>query len=410
LLNIENVVGSRQADRISANADDNRLDGNGGEDFLEGRAGDDLYVVANMRAVVSEELNAGIDTIETSISYILPENVENLILSRNSTNGGPAFPVDDIDGTGNSLDNRLTGNVGNNRLDGGAGADVLIGGAGNDTYLVDDAGDSVREDVGAESDVADTVESSVDYVLEANIENLSLAGSSDIDGVGNSLANILRGNAGNNRLDGGGGADSISGSDGNDTLIGGVGDDTIRGGETDADLRDEVFAGAGDDTVDGGHGNDELRGDAGDDTLAGGFGVDDVIGGSGDDTMTGSAFSDLLFGGPGSDFVNGGFGFDRVNGGADGDRFFHVGDAGHGSDWIQDYDSAEGDVLLFGGQGSSDNFRVITTETQNAGQAGVDEAFVVYRPTGQILWALVDGAAQDSINLNVGGQEYDLFG
>jgi Ca2+-binding RTX toxin-like protein len=135
-----------------------------------------------------------------------------------------------------------------------------------------------------------------------------------------------------------------------------------------------------------------------------------VIGGAGNDTMTGSAFSDLLFGGPGFDFVNGGFGFDRVNGGTGGDRFFHTGDAGHGSDWIQDYDAGEGDVLLYGGQANANQFRVITTETRNAGQDGVEEAFVVHTPTGQILWALVDGAAQNEINLSLGGQVVDLFG
>ena len=69
-----------------------------------------------------------------------------------------------------------------------------------------------------------------------------------------------------------------------------------------------------------------------------------VIGGVGDDVLTGSALSDEIFGGDGNDFVNGGFGHDRVNGGDDGDRFFHIGVADHGSDWIQDYDAAEGDV------------------------------------------------------------------
>ncbi|RKP56661.1 calcium-binding protein [Pararobbsia silviterrae] len=41
---------------------------------------------------------------------------------------------EDIDATGNALDNRIVGNRGDNRLHGGAGNDVLIGGAGNDTY------------------------------------------------------------------------------------------------------------------------------------------------------------------------------------------------------------------------------------------------------------------------------------
>ena len=65
-----------------------------------------------------------------------------------------------------------------------------------------------------------------------------------------------------------------------------------------------------------------------------------------DDTLTGSAFGDEIFGGDGFDFINGGFGSDRVNGGAGGDRLFHLGIADHGSDWIQDFSNAEGDVLV----------------------------------------------------------------
>ena len=102
------------------------------------------------------------------------------------------------------------------------------------------------------------------------------------------------------------------------------------------------------DSIDGGHGNDELRGDEGNDSIEGGFGVDTVIGGVGDDVLSGSAWSDEVFGGTGEDFINGGFGSDRVNGGDDADRFYHLGIADHGSDWIQDYDAADGDVLIFG--------------------------------------------------------------
>ncbi|MGR3378675.1 calcium-binding protein [Salipiger abyssi] len=235
------------------------------------------------------------------------------------------------------------------------------------------------------------------------------------------------GDAGNNRLEGTDGADSLSGLAGNDTLIGladndtlsggdgsdtlngGDGDDFIFGGASEADLRDVVYGGAGNDSIDGGYGNDELRGDAGNDTILGGYGVDNVLGGDGDDQLTGQTWSDAIFGGNGNDFINGGFGHDRVNGGAGADRFYHLGVEGHGSDWIQDFSDAEGDTLYFGGTATVDDFQVNFTETANAGTAGVEEAFVVYRPTGQILWALVDGGAQDHIDLLIGGVSYDLL-
>lgn len=110
------------------------------------------------------------------------------------------------------------------------------------------------------------------------------------------------------------------------------------------------------------------------------------------------------------DFVNGGFGHDRVNGGANADQFYHLGIFDHGSDWIQDFDGYDGDVLVFGGTtATAADFQVNFTETATAGAAGVEEAFVIYRPTGQILWALVDGAAQDGIGIVISGTEYDLL-
>ena len=212
---------------------------------------------------------------------------------------------------------------------------------------------------------------------------------------------------GDDHVLGGDGADTILGGDGSDTLIGGEGDDVLIGGTGEGDLRDVIYGGAGDDTIEGGHGNDELRGDAGHDRIAGGFGADTVIGGAGDDTLTGSAFGDLIHGGDGMDFVNGGFGSDRVNGGSGADRFFHLGVADHGSDWIQDYDGASGDVLVYGGRAAIGDFQVNLATTAAAGAAGTAEAFVIHKPTGQILWALVDGAAED-LTLRIAGTDYDL--
>lgn len=207
----------------------------------------------------------------------------------------------------------------------------------------------------------------------------------------------------------GDGNDSVFGGDGRDTISGENGDDTLVGGTSETDIRDDIYGGDGNDSIDGGYGNDQLRGDAGNDTIEGGYGVDMIVGGGGNDVLSGSAWSDEMYGSEGDDFINGGYGFDRVNGGAGADRFFHIGVAGHGSDWIQDYTAADGDVLMFGQAGTRDQFQVNFDETASAGLAGVEEAFVIYRPTGQILWALVDGGAQAEINLLMGGVTYDLL-
>jgi hypothetical protein len=160
-----------------------------------GGTGNDTYVVDNVGDVVTENLNEGTDTVQSSITYTLGANVENLTLTGTAN----------INGTGNSLDNVITGN---------SGINVLAGGAGSDTYIVQNAGDVVTE---ALNEGTDTVQSSVSYGLGANIENLTLTGSGNINGGGNGDANAITGNSGNNILNGGGG---------NDTLVGGGGTDT----------------------------------------------------------------------------------------------------------------------------------------------------------------------------------------
>jgi len=221
----------------------------------------------------------------------------------------------------------------------------------------------------------------------------------------------LNGNNGNDLLSGFVGNDTLEGGDGADTLNGGGGEDVIFGGATAADLRDVIYGGDGSDRIDAGAGQDEVWGGNGNDALGGGLGADTLIGNAGSDTLAGAGGSDLMFGNDGPDYLNGGFGYDRLNGGAGADSFFHFGVADHGSDWIQDYTASEGDLLIFGQAGArADQFQVNFTTTAEAGAAGVQEAFVIYRPTGQILWALVDGGSDTAINLQINGQVFDLLG
>lgn len=110
----------------------------------------------------------------------------------------------------------LYGFAGNDTLTGGAGADTLYGGSGNDTYYVSSAKTVVVE---AANQGTDTVYASINYGLTANVENLTLTGTGNINATGNALNNVIIGNAGNNVIAGGAGQDIMTGGAGKDLFV-----------------------------------------------------------------------------------------------------------------------------------------------------------------------------------------------
>lgn len=299
------LAGNDGNNTLSGGGGNDILIGGGGADTLIGGNGDDTYIIDDLSDTLSESSSAGTDTVESSITYTLLNNFENLVLTG----------VDDIDGTGSGANNILVGNSGNNilmglngndTLDGGKGADTLIGDAGNDTYVVDNVGDVVVETSGAGTD---TVLSFIDYALGANLENLTLLGSASINGTGNLLNNVIIGNSGNNVLDGGGGADSLFGGAGNDTYMvdsgndsltenAGEGIDTVQSSISytlGANVENLVLTGTSAINSTGNELDNWLTGNAANNTLSGGLGNDTLNGLGGADILKGGAGNDIYW-------------------------------------------------------------------------------------------------------------------
>jgi Ca2+-binding RTX toxin-like protein len=387
----DKLNGGAANDTLGGGAGNDTLDGGLGNDNLMGGTGNDTYIIDSADDSIIEEATAGTDIVQASVSWTLGDNLENLTLTGSSA----------IDGTGNSLNNTITGNSasntllglqgndnlkggagddtldggeGNDALDGGTGDDQLSGGVGNDTYIIDSANDSIIEEATAGTDI---VQASVSWTLGDNLENLTLTGSSAIDGTGNSLNNTITGNSasntllglqGNDNLKGGAGDDTLDGGEGNDALDGGTGDDQLSGGvgndtyiidsandsiiehlDTGTDNVNSAISWilgenlenltlTGSNAIDGtGNAlNNTITGNAANNTLFGAEGNDKLTGGTGDDLLDGSLGNDTLLGGSGNDTLIGSFGNDVLTGNAGADSFI-FNSSNQGIDKITDF-------------------------------------------------------------------------
>ncbi|MDO8456692.1 MAG: peroxidase family protein [Burkholderiaceae bacterium] len=168
---IENLTGSNQADTLTGDTAANVLSGGGGNDTLNGGtsgndtlvggAGNDTYVIDHTGVTVTEAGGAGsgTDTVQSSVTTTLSNNVENLTL----TGAG------NISGTGNGSNNVIVGNTGNNALSGGGGTDTITGGAGTDTITGGAGQDILTGGTGKDT-----------FVIAANAESGTGAAARDV--------------------------------------------------------------------------------------------------------------------------------------------------------------------------------------------------------------------------------------
>src|SRR5262249_48879904 len=221
-------------DTLAGGLGNDTLNGGLGNDAMAGGAGKDTYCVDSVGDTVTEALNAGTDTVQTSLNaYTLGINVENL-----SFTGTGSFV-----GTGNELANTITGGAGNDSLSGGAGHDALNGGAGDHTPNGGAGNDTLTG--GAGNDTASYAGETDAFVV--NLATGVAQRGSAAAPVEDSLATI-------ENVTGGSGNDSITGSAAANILNGGAGNDAISGGGGD----DIIIGGSGDDIMDGGAGNDRF--------------------------------------------------------------------------------------------------------------------------------------------------------
>lgn len=343
-----NGTGNTLNNVLIGNAADNVLNGLTGGDTMSGGDGNDTYYVdsANDRVYETNSDPAQIDSVVSSISYILGANLENLSLIGSISNSV---------GIGNALDNHVTGNAVANVLNGGYGADTLTGGDGNDIYIVDDAGDVVFESSNSVAQI-DLVASTISYVLGDNVENLRLLGTADLNATGNALNNTLFANAGNNVLDGQGGIDTVSYASVNLTGL------VLSSLTTVTTVNAVSTAGV---IVD-------LNITGFQDTQGSGF--DKLIG---IENLTGSGFSDELTGNAGNNVLDGGAGADVLTGGKGNDTYYVDG----------------ADVVI----------------EQAGSTEGIDtvHSTVSYRLTANVEYLYLDGSAANGIGNNL---ENRLFG
>ena len=378
LRNIENLVGSDYADRLTGDGNDNVLMGLGGGDTLDGGGGGDAAVYWFSDAGVTIDLSAAPDADGyvrgaggdaegdrlKSIEHLLGSDYADHLTGDSNSNlldGGPGADM-------------LDGGSGNDDLEGGAGADVLDGGPGVDRadYWFSDAG--VTIDLSAAPDADGYVRGAggdAEGDRLKNIENIRGSDYADrLTGDGND--NALEGSEGDDMLNGGPGDDELTGDgfleDGADRFVfdAGSGHDTITDFEPGvdkiqftepgiafADLR--IEANGGNARVSWGEegqsitltgvadtaltevsflfnedaptdmpGPDPINGTPESETLNGTTGADTINGLGGDDTLHGLAGADTLNGDAGDDKLHGGAGADTLNGGPGADYAYYT--------------------------------------------------------------------------------------
>lgn len=151
------LLGQDGNDRLWGGDGKDELQGGAGDDQLDGGAGDD-----RLFGQVGNDIIWGGEGNDLLMGFTGSNEAKQTLAAGES---------DDDFLYGGAGNDTLVGGVGNDYLDGGAGADIMIGGQGDDVYIVNSVNDTIYEKAG---EGYDTVITSSNYLLNANIEELRL--------------------------------------------------------------------------------------------------------------------------------------------------------------------------------------------------------------------------------------------
>ncbi|MGQ0533245.1 MAG: beta strand repeat-containing protein, partial [Caulobacteraceae bacterium] len=325
---IENATGGSGADTLIGNDAANILNGGAGADTMTGNAGDDTYVVDNPSDAVNESSGGGADTIQSSVSWTLGANFENLTLTGGAANGTGNAVANVI--TGNSAANTLSGGGDNDSINGGDGADTLMGEDGADTLNGGDGADTITGGAGVDNvsggdgddvinyNFGDGVDSSINGGAGTDrIVTQGHAGGETLDVIWNGAAfTAFKGSAvvsvEQAIVDMGGGVDWLRHHNSSVAVNVNLGAGTATGFLSIANI-ENAWGSAFNDTLTGSAVANIIRGGAGDDAIDGGAGADTIVGDDGADAINGGDDADSIYGLSGADIVNGGNGDDTIN-------------------------------------------------------------------------------------------------
>lgn len=358
LRNIENIIGSQFADRLTGDSQANTILGGSGNDIIDGKEGSDRlfgesgndeihggsgddYLVGGTGSGWPSDILDGGSGNDTASYITATSGVAASLMAKNGwigdATGDTFISIENLEGS--NYDDFLIGDEGNNVLTGLDGNDTLQGEDGNDQLFGGIGKDILR---GGQGD---------DYLYGGDHDD-TLEG-----GEGN---DYLDGGIGDNILDAGEGNNSIFAANGNNTVYAGSGTDFITLGHGN----NAVYAGEGSSSISLGNGNNKVYGGANVDIIFVGNGNNEIYASEGENTITAGSGDDLIYGGSVADIIYAGAGSNRIFASEgknivvtqDGNDTVYAGSGrdfistGGGDDLIY---ASEGDNLIHGGTGNN---------------------------------------------------------